>query len=201
MPDTTDPHASVARTNELAVVRGSVARTISGTPEASIRSSSCRRHLPHLRWPQGRRRRSPRDPARLHHRPDRPERCRQDDPVQSPHRVRPPGYRHVDAWTATHSARMAPHRVARHGMVRTFQLTKALSKTDGARQRPSRCHATRRVSGCSARCSRGRGTRRNARSPNAPTNCSPGSSSTPRPTISPGHCPADSANCSRWHAH
>ena len=58
----------------------------------------------------------------------RPQRRRQDDLLQPAHRLRQARRRAPGRSTAVDMAGLVAHQVARHGMVRTFQLTKALSK-------------------------------------------------------------------------
>ena len=62
-----------------------------------------------------------------HHRADRPQRRRQDHVLQPAHRVRHRRRRQVDVQRPRMNG-VPAHKVARRGMVRTFQLTKALSK-------------------------------------------------------------------------
>ena len=83
-----------------------------------------RRRSPGVRRPRRRRRRPRRGPARRDHRADRAERRRQDDVLQPAHRLRRAGQRAVDV-RRRDVAGTPPHQVARLGMVRTFQLTKA----------------------------------------------------------------------------
>ena len=94
-------------------------------------------------------------------------------------------------------AGMAAYKVARGGMVRTFQLTKALAKLTvienmrlGAvgQRGESVWRAMFPVSGAAKRTT----------SLAAPRSCSAASSSTPNVTTSLARCPAGSASCSRW---
>ena len=98
-----------------------------------------RRRAPHVRWPGRRRRRAPRGAAQHHHRADRPERRRQDHVLQPAHRLR-----RADTGTWSFDGHpmndVAPHRTAKLGMVRTFQLTKSLTRHVGDRE-----HAARRL--------------------------------------------------------
>ena len=114
------------------------------------------------------------------------------------------GFDEADSGTWTFNgkqiANTPAHKVAQMGMVRTFQLTKVLSKltvlenmrlgATGQRGRSSSSHRSRHC-----------GVRRRARSPNAPANSLPASHSIRRKTSLPDHSPAVSANCLRWHAH
>ena len=80
-----------------------------------------------VRRPHRGRRRACRDPARRDHRADRPQRRRQDDLLQPAHRLRPA--RRGRVVVQRHDLKGMPaYRVARRGMVRTFQLTKVLSR-------------------------------------------------------------------------
>jgi len=97
------------------------------------------------------------------------------------------------------AAGVPAYRVARDGMVRTFQLTKALSRMTvlenlmlGASQQ--------RGEHILAPCCRGDGARRRRRSATGPRGSSPASSSTTCATSSPARSPAGSASCWRWHA-
>ena len=88
-------------------------------------------------------------------------------------------------------------KVARSGMVRTFQLTKALSRMTvienmrlGATAQPGRTWRGRWCPVCGGPAS--------GRSPSRRRSCWSGSSSTPNATTSPGACPGGSASCSRW---
>ena len=81
-----------------------------------------------VRRPHRGRRRARRGPARGHHRADRPQRCRQDHLLQPAHRLRPARRGHLVVRGQRSLKGVAAHKVARLGMVRTFQLTKALSK-------------------------------------------------------------------------
>ena len=143
--------------------------------------------------------RPPRDPARRHHRPDRPERRRQDDAVQPADRLRPAQHRHLVLRRHGRCRKLGPHQVARLGVVRTFQLTKALSRLTvlqnmllGAQGQKGERFFAALIPGVWRA--------RSGRTPRRPWTCSPGSSSTPRRTTSPAPCPAVSASCSRWRA-
>ena len=93
---------------------------------------------------------------------------------------------------------VAAHKVARLGMVRTFQLTKALSKLTvienmrlGATgQKGENVFAALFQAIWGAPGARDHRAGRRA--------CSPASSSTPSARTSPAACPAASASCSRW---
>ena len=87
-----------------------------------------RRHRPAVRRPDRGRRRARRDPARRDHRADRPQRRRQDHLLQPAHRLRPARRGHLVVRRQVARRASPAHKVARLGMVRTFQLTKALSK-------------------------------------------------------------------------
>jgi branched-chain amino acid transport system ATP-binding protein len=86
------------------------------------------------------------------------------------------------------------YRVARRGMVRTFQLTKALAKLTVLDN--MRLGATRQRGG--PRWPRRCGAARRRRSPSARRACCSGSTWSGSPTISPGRCPAANASCWRW---
>ena len=79
------------------------------------------------RDPRGRRR-DARRRGRVDHRPDRPERRRQDDALQRDHRLLPRRPRRRVASRAEPIFGRPPHAIARLGMVRTFQITKALAR-------------------------------------------------------------------------
>ena len=90
------------------------------------------------------------------------------------------------------------YRVARRGMVRTFQLTKVLSRLTvienmriGATGQSGESLLERDVRAAVARPG-GRAT------PSGPTACSRASCSMPSARTSPARCPAVSASCSRW---
>ena len=101
-------------------------------------------------------------------------------------------------WTfnGTPLSRLAPHEVARRGVVRTFQLTKALAKlTVLDNMRLGAPHQTgERFFGALLR-SWGRQERAITETR---WSCSPGSNWTPRPTSLPARSPAVSASCWRW---
>ena len=82
----------------------------------------------HLRRHHRRRRRPRRGPARLDHRADRTERRRQDHVLQPADRLRQARPAASGRSTASRWPAWPPHKVARLGMVRTFQLTKSLTK-------------------------------------------------------------------------
>ena len=63
----------------------------------------------------------------IDHRPDRAQRRRQDDLLQPDHRLLPPGRRRARRSTARESGRARRTRSRGCGMVRTFQITKALA--------------------------------------------------------------------------
>jgi neutral amino acid transport system ATP-binding protein len=93
--------------------------------------------------------------------------------------------------------KLSSHHVARMGVVRTFQLTKALSRLTvmqnmllGARGSEGRASCGRSCPAC--------GAARRRRTPSGRWTCCSGSSWTPRRTTSPARCPAVSASCSRW---
>ena len=81
-----------------------------------------------LRRPSGRRRRSPRDPARGHHLAHRAQRRRQDHVLQPALRLRQGQRGHAGRFEGQPADGVRPHQLARRGMVRTFQLTKALGR-------------------------------------------------------------------------
>ena len=93
---------------------------------------------------------------------------------------------------------VAPHQTAARGMVRTFQLTKSLTKLPvienmklGATGSARRAVVERPDPGAVA-------ARRSARSRHGPTRCSRASGSTTCATSTPARCRAASASCSRW---
>ena len=106
-------------------------------------------------------------------------------------------------WTmdGTNLAKLSPYKVARHGVVRTFQLTKALAKMsvlDNVKLGATNQNGERMLSAhppvhlALARSGHHHPRPRDARRV---------SSSRPRPTIWPDHCRAGSANSSRWRGH
>ena len=97
-----------------------------------------RRRLPLVRRAGRGRRRPPRGPARRDHRAHRTERRRQDDAVQPAHRLRQADARRVDVRRHGRSADGPRTASPAPGMVRTFQLTKALGRHDRARQHEAR---------------------------------------------------------------
>ena len=75
---------------------------------------------------------------RLDHGADRPERRRQDDLLQPDHGLLQarPAARRTSTATTIHGR--PPYTIARLGMVRTFQITKALARDAGDRQHDAR---------------------------------------------------------------
>ena len=63
----------------------------------------------------------------LDHRADRPQRRRQDHALQRDHRLLPRRRRRRSASRASEILGHPPYAIARRGMVRTFQITKALA--------------------------------------------------------------------------
>ena len=160
-----------------------------------------RRRHPHLRRSHRRVGRPPGDPARRHHRPDRAQRRRQDHAVQPADRVRPARHRHLVLRRPVDWARLSPHQVARLGVVRTFQLTKALSRLTvlqnmllGAQGQRGESFLRALIPGTWQGA--GEGEHREGDGP-----ARSGSSSTPRRTTSPARSPAVSASCWRWRGH
>ena len=90
-------------------------------------------------------------------------------------------------------------KVARAGMVRTFQLTKALSRLTVLQNMLS-AHATSPARTSSSASSRRSGRPANARSRQRPRTSSSASSSTRRRTTTPAASLAASGSCSRWPA-
>ena len=179
----TDRRPATTTPREPSRRRWPTSTRVPGAAEARPDRRRRRRH-PALRRDDGRRRRPHRDPARRHHRADRAERRRQDHVLQPAHRLRQAQHRDlVVRREVVHGVSAA--RVARSGMVRTFQLTKALSRmtvienmrlgaTRAARREPGHRAVPAAVAGA-------RGGDHGRR----PTSCSPGSSSTPSATTSP----------------
>jgi ABC-type transport system involved in cytochrome bd biosynthesis fused ATPase/permease subunit len=96
-------------------------------------------------------------------------------------------------------AGVSPYKVARMGMVRTFQLTKVMGKLTvmenmrlGAANQPGK--ASPRL------CSRASGEAARNRSRPKPMYSSRSSSWIPKRTTTPPPCPAASASSSKWHA-
>lgn len=94
-------------------------------------------------------------------------------------------------------AHVQPEKVARMGMVRTFQLTKVMSRLTvldnmllGAPCSPAKA--------CSARWRPACGKSRRRRTARRPRPCSNDSCLSRRRTISPAPCPVASASCSKW---
>ena len=87
-----------------------------------------RRRAPSVRRHHRRRRRPRRGPARLDHRPDRSQRRRQDDVLQPADRVRQAERGRLEVRRPRDATASPPHKTAKLGMVRTFQLTKSLTK-------------------------------------------------------------------------
>ena len=91
---------------------------------------------------------------------------------------------------------MQPYKVARLGMVRTFQLTKVLARLTVIEN--MRLGATgQTASGSTRRPGSSPGAARSATSPSGPTPCWSGSRSLTCATSSPGTCRAASASSSR----
>ena len=153
-----------------------------------------------LRRPHRRRRRPRRDPARRHHRADRAQRCRQDHVLQPADRLRPARRRRPGRSTARRLNGVPAYKVARLGMVRTFQLTKVLSKLTVHREHAPRRHRPARRDVLRAHVRRRCGAARRTPTPSGPTSCWRASSSTRSARTSPARCPAASASCSRWRA-
>ena len=80
-----------------------------------------------LRRDPRRRRRRLRRRRGLGHGADRPQRRRQDDALQRRHRLLRAATAARSGSTARRSSRRPPYAIARRGMVRTFQITKALA--------------------------------------------------------------------------
>ena len=109
-----------------------------------------------------------------------------------------PERRRLGRSTASTMTASPPHKTAKLGMVRTFQLTKSLTKLPvienmklGATG-PARREVVERSDPVAVAGAGG------ARSRRAPTSCSRGSSSTTCATSTPARCRAVSASCSRW---
>ena len=142
-----------------------------------------RPHHAALRWHDRRARRPPRGAARHHHRADRAERCRQDHLLQPDHRLRQPELGEVGRHWSFDGRKLdktSASSVALAGMVRTFQLTKALNRmTVMDNMTAGRPQAARREA-AHVPCSSRPGGRRRRRSRPRPRTCSTGSSSTPK---------------------
>ena len=158
-----------------------------------------RRRAPPLRRPHRRRRRPPRGAAGRHHRPHRARTApaRRRSSTCSPASTSPTSGRWTLRRRAT-SAGVAAHKVARRGMVRTFQLTKSLARLSVLEN--MKLGATgQRGEGFFAGLVRPLWSAPGARrSRPGPRSCSSGSSSTTCATSSPARCRAASASCSRW---
>ncbi len=107
-----------------------------------------------LRRPRRGRRRPRRGPAGHHHRAHRAQRRRQDDLLQPPHRVRQARRGPLELRRPATSPASRRYKVARQGMVRTFQLTKSLARLSVIENMKARRHRTSGASGSSPACSR-----------------------------------------------
>ena len=139
--------------------------------------------------------------AGLDHGADRAERRRQDDALQRDHRLLPRRARLDHVLEGQQIFRRPPHAIARLGMVRTFQITKALARMPvidnmmlAAPDQPGeklRNVVFRPARSCAPRA---RGARAGDGAARA---LQPRRSS---PTSTPARSPAVSASCSSWHA-
>ena len=93
----------------------------------------------------------------------------------------------------------SPHRLARIGMVRTFQLTKALARLSVMQNMRLGATGRDRRAGVGRAVVVSVGPTRRRTTPSAPTSCSSASASTTSATSSLATSPAVSANCWRWH--
>ena len=154
-----------------------------------------------LRRPQRRRRRAPRDPAAPDHGADRPERRRQDHAVQPAHRLRQAADRASGRSKATSLAGVASYKVARMGMVRTFQLTKVMGKLTVMENMRLGAPEPARRERCSRPSSRASGAARSRRSPSRPSDLLERFKlDAKKRRLRRRRSPAASASCSRWPA-